>query len=299
MVSMMTDLYDFTQEVQALRAAHYDLIGWTYHAASPAPPAMLPMQAYGMITSRTGRFNCLGALHGRAYNDQAFSIVDVTAPDILCAQGNKRDIDPGFQGVILSLSIPQRFQSRTLIMDDFGPANSKQIDGMKRVGMVDRTFEDKFEVYADDQVEARTLITPDFMERLLALSRHYLGRGVQCLFLGHELHIALKIDGRFRFSHDFTAFNAKEASQVIIAEMGSVCLLLEKAQTLQASIGRFGAQGADMARQDFYTKTLETVMAKAGELTKLWKIDSPVPEGMEDTQYLFCDSLKGLLSPRF
>lgn len=298
MVSMMIGLYDFTKQVQGLRAMHYTTFGWTYRSACYAPPALLPMRAYGMITSRSGEFKCLGALTGQAYGDQDFNLIDVTAPSIFNPNGSVSDKNPGFQGVILSLAIPQVFSGRTIIIDDFGPANAKHIDGMKRVGMVDRTFEQKFEVYADDQVEARHLITPDFMERLMVFSRHYLGRGVQCLFLGRQLHVALNIDDRFRFSHDFKAYNAKEASATIVAEIGAVCLLLEQVQTLQAAIGREGSDGADQARQMFYSQKLQSLMAMLPHLLTSWKIDSPVPFDMRDTQYLFCDSLKGLLSPR-
>jgi len=53
-----------------------------------------------------------------------------------------------------------------------GVMNSKTVDGMKRVGLGESAFERRFEVYSDDQVESRALLTIDFMERLLAMDQH-------------------------------------------------------------------------------------------------------------------------------
>ena len=68
----------------------------------------------------------------------------------------------------------------TIIRRDMGKVNPKAVQGLKRVGFASSQFEGLFEVYSDDQVEARYLITPDFMERLIAFSDDYLGRNVQC-----------------------------------------------------------------------------------------------------------------------
>jgi len=43
---------------------------------------------------------------------------------------------------------------------------------MKRVGLVDPVFEKIFEAYGTDQVEARYLLTPTFMQRLVRLFCH-------------------------------------------------------------------------------------------------------------------------------
>lgn len=297
---MKTGTYDFTRHVQTLRAAVYKAFGWSYQASVPAPTTMLPMQAWGMIASPSGMFECRGDLTGLAYGGQAFELVDVISrPPLRPKFDTAGQPITGFRGVIVSLAYPNAFSGRTIIRDDYGPLNPAKIEDMKRARMVDLNFERRFEVYTDDQVQARALISPDFMERLMEFSDHYLGRGVQCVFLGRHLHLALNIEDRFRFAHNFSAFDFREAADTLIAEVGSVCLLLEQVQTLQASIGRGGAMGADKARQIYYRDCLSQLITTLDEMEASWNPADKLPEGMRDTHYYFCDSLKGLLYPRF
>ena len=46
---------------------------------------------------------------------------------------------------------------------------------LQKVDLVAKELEDNFTIYSDDQVEARALFTPDRMERLIALERHFKG----------------------------------------------------------------------------------------------------------------------------
>lgn len=290
-------LHDFSRHVQALRHKIYAQMAWTYHATSPAPAALLPLRSLGIVSSLTGIFDCKGELSGKAYGDQSFVISDVTsrAPENIVDSP-----ETSFKGCIVSLSYPGTFTGRTIIKDDLGWANPSILDGMKRVGMVDRRFEDMFEIYADDQVQARALITPDFMERLMAFRGHYLGQGVQCIFMGGHIHVALNIDDKFDFTRDIMAFNFQEAVDILVPEVGSVCLLLEQIQTLQASIGRMGESGADKARQEHYTELLQTLIPAVKKMEAEWDNPNPLSEDLRHTQYLFCEGLRGLaMSPRF
>ena len=47
--------------------------------------------------------------------------------------------------------------------------------GLRKVGLEDPHFEKIFEVFGDDQVEARAILTPVFMEELVALETAYAG----------------------------------------------------------------------------------------------------------------------------
>ena len=61
------------------------------------------------------------------------------------------------------------------------------------VKLEDPRFENEFVVYADDQVEARYILTPAFMERLLEFKRK---TGKQCWFsfVGSNIYIAVDTD---------------------------------------------------------------------------------------------------------
>ena len=285
--------------LHALRRNVYAAIGWDYQAPSLPPSALLPMQAWRMIHSQTGLFKCHGSLRGEGYAGQEFSIIDVTAQARPKKPNQTTDFTgPGFQGVIISLPHHTAFMSRTIVAKDKGAFNPSTVDLMKRVGFASSEFERIFEVYSDDQTEARALITPDFMERLNRFSGEVLGHNIQCIFLAGQLHIALDIDDSFRFAHDYSPVDFDRTRKTIIAEVGTVCILLEKLQTLQSRVGRQGNSGADKARKSHYLHMLEKLaeLVKSLEPDRHWTKN--MPAGMEESHYLFCDSLKGLLYPR-
>ena len=95
-----------------------------------------------------------------------------------------------FRGVLIRINFPRTVEGVTLVTRDAGIFNAlegwakKTFGGQKleRIGLVDPTFEKAFEVYGTDQVMARYLLTPSFMERLLKLERVLKGKNVRCVF---------------------------------------------------------------------------------------------------------------------
>ena len=91
-----------------------------------------------------------------------------------------------FDGVVISLSVKKPFEGQTIIMRDRGMfgnfLKSKFATSLEKAGLEDPKFEDIFEVFTNDQVEARYLLTTSFMERLLELNDVFEGKGVQCSF---------------------------------------------------------------------------------------------------------------------
>ncbi len=99
-----------------------------------------------------------------------------------------------FRGQLVRIAFPRNFDSTTVIMRDAGVFNWMNKPGkeLKRVGLVDPHFEKIFEVFGTDQVEARYLLTPSFMERLLALEAMFKGKRVRAAFDGGDLLIAVQ-----------------------------------------------------------------------------------------------------------
>jgi hypothetical protein len=64
--------------------------------------------------------------------------------------------------------------------------------GFQRVGLEDPKFERDFEVYGTDQVEARNLIDPTFMERLRALESQFGSQRLRCAFKEGDLLVAVE-----------------------------------------------------------------------------------------------------------
>ena len=99
-----------------------------------------------------------------------------------------------FRGQCLSASFPKPFEGVTKVYRDAGVFNAlmRMGKGGERVKLEDPRFEKAFEVVSTDQVEARFLLTPDFMERLLALEATFKGRKLRCAFAGGRMLVCVE-----------------------------------------------------------------------------------------------------------
>ena len=101
-------------------------------------------------------------------------------------------------GVLLArFPFPKAFGGVTAVLPDFGGAvnavRPRPHDGdnpVARVRLDNPIFEKLFEVFSSDQVSARYLLTPAFMERLLELRRQT-GGEMRLAFAKGYLHVAL------------------------------------------------------------------------------------------------------------
>ncbi len=99
-----------------------------------------------------------------------------------------------FRGQCLIVKFHKQFQGVTKVYRDAGALNFFKKLGQsgkgQRVKLEDPVFEKAFEVYSTDQIEARFILTPDFMERLIALEQTFKGRQVRCAFSGGCMFLA-------------------------------------------------------------------------------------------------------------
>ncbi len=93
-----------------------------------------------------------------------------------------------FRGQCLVVKFHKQFKGVTKVYRDMGMLNFfaklGQLGKGEKVKLEDPVFEKAFEVYSTDQIEARFILTPDFMERLLGLERTFKGKQVRCAFAG-------------------------------------------------------------------------------------------------------------------
>jgi hypothetical protein len=114
--------------------------------------------------------------------------------------GKNRRLETVFRGVIMSVGFTRRFHGSTLVeregyhMTLFGLRDTLTIDGqqLERVKMVDPRFEDAFTIWSTDQVEARYLVHPEYVERLISIEQRFDGQKIRALFHGGSLVIALE-----------------------------------------------------------------------------------------------------------
>lgn len=146
--------------------------------------------------------------------------------------GKHRSTVTVFQGVAIRLSMNKRFQGHTVIKQDKGrfdgwPTNNFSA-GKERVTLEDPRFEDEFEVYSSDQIEARYLLTPSFMERLQALTQICGGTNLQAAF--YEKCLLLMIatpHDRFGVASIFTPATFEIEIRTILAETKQLFGMIE------------------------------------------------------------------------
>jgi hypothetical protein len=99
-----------------------------------------------------------------------------------------------FRGQCLVAKFHKPFVGVTKVFRDAGMFNAFLKIGQKgdRVRLEDPVFEKAFEVFSTDQIEARFILTPDFMERLIQLEKTFKGRKLRCAFAGGEMLVCVE-----------------------------------------------------------------------------------------------------------
>lgn len=97
-----------------------------------------------------------------------------------------------FLGIVLELDMNKNFFHHTFVTKDMGILNRfNGKRGFEKVALEDVVFEKEFEVYSQNQIEARYLLTTAFMERMLKLKELYKGKKIQFSFQDSKVLIAI------------------------------------------------------------------------------------------------------------
>jgi hypothetical protein len=124
--------------------------------------------------------------------------------------GRHRHTVTVFNGLAIRLSMPKKFRNKTILFRDAGAVGnwikSLSQSHMEPVTLEDKRFEKQYEIYSNDQIEARYILTPSFMERIKKLDAY------RASFLKNELLLLLPsergwfeagpIDKPASFTHD-------------------------------------------------------------------------------------------------
>lgn len=98
-----------------------------------------------------------------------------------------------FRGVIVEFEMNKNFSGHTFFHDNSFTAKKIKIDNKKynKVNLESVSFEDKYNVYSTDQIEARYLLTTAFMERIENLSFAFNAKYVRGSFKDNKLTLAI------------------------------------------------------------------------------------------------------------
>jgi hypothetical protein len=100
-------------------------------------------------------------------------------------------------------------------------------------GLVDPHFEKAFEVWSTDQVEARYLLHPVMMERLLGLESGLHGRRIRCAFEGGDILAAVEGGDLFEPGDMFKPLVDPSRARRIVDEIASVVRVMDQVLTAQ------------------------------------------------------------------
>ena len=162
------------------------VFGLTYAAKPASPTHFDSFRSHGLIPSSDRRDfedHFSGTAHGADF--------ELYEAELKQRRRNKNRTYyvTVFRGVLIRIAFPRTIEGVTLITRDQGIFNI--LDGLmrsanggrlERIGLVDPKFERIFQVYGTDQVMARYLMTPTFMERVLALETALKGKNVRGVF---------------------------------------------------------------------------------------------------------------------
>lgn len=155
-----------------------------------------------------------------------FSLVECKLTEEQGSGKNRRTVTT-FQGLLFHIEYPERFLGRTLIARQgwwkgfFGDKDLQKVD------LVAKELEDNFTIYSNDQVEARALLTPDRMERLIALERHFKGGKLRGVFEGDHLTLALEADDQFEAGSIWKPLVDPDRYISALTEIGLVCDVID------------------------------------------------------------------------
>ncbi|MEM9572617.1 MAG: DUF3137 domain-containing protein [Pseudomonadota bacterium] len=155
-----------------------------------------------------------------------FSLVECKLTEQQGSGKNRRTVTT-FQGLLFHIQYPERFLGRTLVARQgwwkgfFGDKTLQKVD------LVAKELEDNFTIYSDDQVEARALFTPDRMERLIALERHFKGGKLRGIFEGDHLTLALEADDQFEAGSVWKPLVDPDRYISALTEIGLVCDVID------------------------------------------------------------------------
>ena len=138
-----------------------------------------------------------GALEGHAFNLYEAHLEEKRGA------GQHRHWETVFRGVIIQMAFGRPFRSTTLLQRAgahrkwFGLGGSKDSvtfhgHRLDFVGQVHPVFADVFGLFSDDQVEARVLVHPSYVEHLLKLERAFKAKELRALFTAGQVIITVE-----------------------------------------------------------------------------------------------------------
>lgn len=111
-----------------------------------------------------------------------------------------------FRGVVIAIGCRRRFHGTTLVARDgrfrslfFGRRDAVELEGrtLQHVTLTHPDFEDAFDIWSTDPVEAQYLVHPVYVERLIALEESFRGDDIRALFVEGRIIVVINAPDLF------------------------------------------------------------------------------------------------------
>ena len=208
-------------EAKTVSTVFGDITVTSHDAAGPAPPtpAYQILRDAGLMPGHSRR-----AFEDLIEGERAGAKFALVEAKLDTSGKNSKTV---FRGILIHIEYPQRFSGRTIMARSGWWKRGKGAGDLQRVSLVSRELEDAFTVYSSDQVEARALLSPDRMERLIALERHFSGGKLRGVFDQGHVTLALEADNQFEAGSVFRPLVDPRRFSTALAELGLVCDLID------------------------------------------------------------------------
>ncbi|MBY0563858.1 MAG: DUF3137 domain-containing protein [Hyphomonadaceae bacterium] len=213
-----------------------EAMGASFDIADFTPPAFDRIKALNLVPSYTrSKFeDCFRGSHKTSSYELYEAVLEQRR-----SSGKRTHYVTVFRGQLIRLHFPHAFEGTTIVRRDMGVFNafgggSNNGKKLERVRLVDPTFEKTFEVWGTDQVEARYLVHPVMMERLLELEKALHGKRIRCAFEGGDMLIAVEGGDLFEPGDLFKPLVDPARARRIVDEIASIVRVMDHVLTAQA-----------------------------------------------------------------
>jgi len=193
-----------------------------YAETKITPPAFDTFLSLNLLPRPSGKVfqDSFSGRHG----DFDFALCQATLQ-----QGSGKSEHVVFRGQIFRITTPRRLLGTTVVLRDSGWLDRFECPaGLQKVGLEDPQFNKIFAVFGSDQVEAREILDPVFMEQLVALEQAYAGEHVRCGFVGPDLLIAVEGPLRFEIGGMFSTLVDRARVERIAGDIEAVFKLIDQ-----------------------------------------------------------------------
>lgn len=214
-----------------------EAIGATFSVDGFEPPAFERLRAMNLLPGFSrAKFEDLFA---GAYKQSSFELYEGHLEQRRTDSKGRTRYSTVFRGQLIRMHFPREFLGVTIVRRDAGVFNvfgggTAQGQKLERVRLVDARLERAFEVWGTDQVEARYLLHPVMMERLLDLEAKLHGKRLRCAFEGGDCLVAVEGGNLFEPGDLFKPLADPARARRIVDEISGVFGVMDQVLTAQA-----------------------------------------------------------------